>query len=532
MLPLNPQGFGRLAPHLAFNTAISFVTNTNWQSYGGETTLSLLLADGRADGAQLPLGRHRHRARRWRVARAFARASATTLGNFWVDLTRITLYVLLPLVDRRRARLRRARRAADLSAVRSTRRRSKAPSRPSRSGPSPARRRSSSSAPMAAASSTPIPRIRSRTRTPVTNLIEILAMLSLSVRRSPITFGRMVGDARAGLGAARGDGAVRWSPARRRLLGRGRRQSAAARALGVDPACGNMEGKEVRFGTRLSALFAAITTGASCGAVNAMHDSFTPLGGLVPLFLIQLGEILPGGVGSGLYGMLVFALHRGLRRRADGRAARRNTSARRSRRSEMKLAMLAVLILPLSILGFTAVAAVLPGGARRPRQRRAARAVGDPLRLLLGDGNNGSAFAGLTANTPWYNTTLGIAMLLGRFAYRRAGDGHRRLARGQAEAAAVAPARFPTHGAAVRRPAGRRDPDPGRPAVLPRPRPRPDRRALPDARRQDLLMDRTDDPTMPAITCHARRSTARILRRAAPRRLRASSTRARWSATR
>ena len=187
-------------------------------------------------------------------------------------------------------------------------------------------------------------------------------------------------------------------------------------ALGVDPAMGNMEGKELRFGLAMSALFAVVTTGLSCGAVNAMHSSLTPLGGLVPLFMIQLGEVLPGGVGSGLYGMLVIAI---LTVFIAGLMVGRTPDylGKKIEVREMKLVMLALLILPLAILGFSAVAAMLPSGL-------SSLANGGPHGLTeilyaysSAAGNNGSAFAGLNANTGWYNTTLGIAMFLGRFAY-------------------------------------------------------------------------------------------------------------------
>ena len=248
-----------------------------------------------------------------------------------------------------------------------------------------------------------------------------------------------------------------------------------------------MEGKEVRFGQALSALYVVATTGLSCGAVNAMHNSLTPLGGLVPLFLIQLGEILPGGVGSGLYGMIVIAI---LTVFIAGLMVGRTPEylGKKIEAREMKLAMLALLILPLAILGFSAAAAMLPTALES-----LANAGPHGLTEILyayssAAGNNGSAFAGLTANTPWYNTTLGIAMLLGRFAY---------VVPVMAIAGALAAKKkvpassgtFPTHGAAVRRPAHRRDPDPRRPAVFPGARARPDRRALPDARRQDVLKE-------------------------------------------
>ena len=187
-------------------------------------------------------------------------------------------------------------------------------------------------------------------------------------------------------------------------------------SLGLDPAGGNMEGKEIRFGQAMSALFVAVTTGLSCGAVNAMHDSLTPLGGLVPMFLIQLGEVLPGGVGSGLYGMIVFAI---LSVFIAGLMVGRTPEflGKKIEAREMKLAMLAVLILPLAILGFTAVSAMLPL-ALAGIANNGPHGLSEILYAYSSAaGNNGSAFAGLNANTPWFNVTLAIAMVLGRFGY-------------------------------------------------------------------------------------------------------------------
>jgi K+-transporting ATPase ATPase A chain len=187
-------------------------------------------------------------------------------------------------------------------------------------------------------------------------------------------------------------------------------------AIGIDPTFGNWEGKEVRFGTALSATWAAVTTGTSCGAVNSMHDSFTPLGGLVPLFLIQLGEVLPGGVGSGLYGILVFAIIAvfvaGLMVGRTPEYLGKKIGAR-----EMKLAVLAILILPVSILGFSAIAAVLDVGKAGPLNTGPHGLSEILYAFSSATGNNGSAFAGISANTPFYNVLLGLAMLLGRFAY-------------------------------------------------------------------------------------------------------------------
>jgi K+-transporting ATPase ATPase A chain len=231
----------------------------------------------------------------------------------------------------------------------------------------------------------------------------------------PYTFGRMVGDTRQGwaLLAAMltilvgGVLVAYWAEANGNPI---------LTALGLDAAGGNMEGKEVRFGVAMSALYAAVTTGLSCGCVNAMHDSFTPLGGLVPLLLIQLGEVLPGGVGSGLYGMLVFAIVAvfvaGLMVGRTPEYLGKKIEAR-----EMKLAMLALLILPLSILGFSSAAAMLPS-ALESLANAGPHGLSEFLYAYSSAaGNNGSAFAGLNANTPWYNTTLGLGMMLGRFGY-------------------------------------------------------------------------------------------------------------------
>jgi K+-transporting ATPase ATPase A chain len=187
-------------------------------------------------------------------------------------------------------------------------------------------------------------------------------------------------------------------------------------ALGLDPAAGNLEGKELRFGQAMTSLYVAVTTGLSCGAVNAMHDSLTPLGGLVPLFLIQLGEVLPGGVGSGLYGLVVFAI---LSVFIAGLMVGRTPEflGKKIESREIKLAMLAVLILPLAILGFSAIAAVLPA-ALSSLANSGPHGLSEILYAYTSaTGNNGSAFAGLSANTPWWNYTTGIAMALGRFAY-------------------------------------------------------------------------------------------------------------------
>ncbi len=412
VLPLNPQGFSAVAPDLAFNTAISFVTNTNWQAYGGETTMSHLVQMAgltvqnflsAATGIALALV----------LVRALARSGARTVGNFWVDVTRATLYLLLPfslvvaLAYVATGLPQTLLGSIDVTTLEGAK-------QTLALGP--------------VASQEAIKQLGTNgggffnvnaahpfeNATAISNMISIWAMLVISAAL-PITFGRMVGDDRQGWGLLAamlviliaGVGFAYWAEANGNPL---------LTALGVDQIAGNMEGKEVRFGTAMSALYAAVTTGLSCGAVNSMHDSFTPLGGLVPLVLIQLGEVLPGGVGSGLYGMLVFAIVAvfiaGLMVGRTPEYLGKKIEAR-----EMKLAMLALLILPFAILGFSAIAVMLPK-ALESLANSGPHGLSEILYAYSSaTGNNGSAFAGLSANTPWYNMTLGIAMLLGRFAY-------------------------------------------------------------------------------------------------------------------
>ena len=411
-LPLNPQGFDAVTPDLAFNTAVSFLTNTNWQAYSGETTMSHLTQMAglsvhnflsAATGIALAVA----------VTRAFARSGATTLGNFWVDLTRVTLYVLLPIAIGLAIlyvalgvpqTLLGAFDATTLEGAKQT----------------------ISVGPMA--SQEAIKQLGTNgggffnanaahpfeNPSALSNVVSIVAMLVLS-SALPIAFGHMVGAPRQGyallaamaLLLVAGVLVTYWSEAAGDPL---------HVALGLDPAAGNMEGKEVRFGQAMTALFVAATTGLSCGAVNAMHDSLTPLGGLVPMLMIQLGEVLPGGVGSGLYGMIVFAV---LSVFVAGLMVGRTPEylGKKIQAREVKLAVLAVVILPVAILGFTAVSAMLPD-ALAGLNNAGPHGLSELLYAYSSAaGNNGSAFAGLTANTPWFNVTLGIAMMLGRFAY-------------------------------------------------------------------------------------------------------------------
>lgn len=411
-LPLNPQGFPGVPSDLAFNTAVSFVTNTNWQNYGGETTMShfsqmagLTVQNflSAATGMALAVA----------MTRALARSKVSTLGNFWVDMTRATLYVLMPLaiVVALAFVAMGLPQTLDASVTATT---LEGANQVISLGP--------------VASQEAIKQLGTNgggffnvnaahpfeNPTAWSNYLNIFAMLSISAALV-YTFGQMVGNRRQGWALISamavlliaGVAVTYWAEAQGNTI---------LTAIGVDPSLGNMEGKEVRFGQAMTALYAAVTTGLSDGGVNGMHGSFTGLGGLVPMFLIQLGEVLPGGVGSGLYGMLVFAI---LSVFVAGLMVGRTPEflGKKIEGREMKFAMLAVLILPLVILGFTAVSAMLPFAV-------ASIGTAGPHGLseilyayTSAAGNNGSAFGGLTGNTVWYNTTLGIAMLLGRFAY-------------------------------------------------------------------------------------------------------------------
>ena len=420
LLPLNPQGFGPVSPDLAFNTAASFTTNTNWQNYAGESTLSygsqmvglvfhnfVSAAAGIAVAAAL--------------VRGVARHSAKTVGNFWVDLVRVNLHLLLPLslvfalflVSQGMIQnFKPYEKAAPVESL-------------SRSG------LEGDSAPQTiphgpTASQAAIKMLGTNgggffnanashpyeNPTPLSNFIQ---MLSIFLIPSGLTYylGRKVRNQKHGW-AVWGAMAILFLAAVLACWRAESRGNPRLHALGLDPAGGNMEGKEVRFGIFNSALFATVTTDASCGAVNAMHDSFTPLGGMIPLFNIQLGEVVFGGVGSGLYGMLVFVV---LAVFLTGLMVGRTPEylGKKIESYDVKVSVLAILILIFSILGFSAWALVSRWG-----QAGLNNAGPHGLSEILyayssGVGNNGSAFAGLNGNTFWYNLTLGLAMLFGRF---------------------------------------------------------------------------------------------------------------------
>jgi K+-transporting ATPase ATPase A chain len=438
-LPLNPQGFGPLSPDLAFNTAVSFTTNTNWQSYGGESTLSYFsqmvglvfhnfvsAAAGIAVAAAL--------------VRGIARHSSKTIGHFWVDLIRVNLYLLLPLcivyavflVSQGMIQNFKPYEKATLiepvtmqvhlkdaegqetkdSEGKALMEQRKVETQIIAQGPTASQVAikilgTNGGGFFNANASHPY-----ENPTPLSNFIQ---MLSIFLIPSGLTYylGRMVRNQRHGWAVWAAMAILFLGP----LMLSWWSESAGnprLHSLGVNAAGGNMEGKEVRFGIFNSALFAAVTTGASCGAVNSMHDSFTPLGGLVPLFNIQLGEVVFGGVGAGLYGMLVFVL---LAVFLTGLMVGRTPEylGKKIEPYEVKFSVLALLILIFSILGFTAWAAVSPWGLAG-LNNAGPHGLSEMLYAYSsGTGNNGSAFAGLAANTPWYNTTVGLAMLFGRF---------------------------------------------------------------------------------------------------------------------
>ncbi len=408
VLPFNPAGQAAVAEDLSFNTAISFITNTNWQNYGGESTISYLVQMlglthqnflSAATGIALAIA----------MIRGFARSSARTVGNFWVDVTRCTLYVLLPLCvvytlflvwQGVPQTLGDYVEATTLEGAKQT----------IAVGP--------------VASQVAIKMLGTNgggffnanaahpfeNPTALSNFVQMVSIFALGAALTNV-FGRMVGNERQGwailavMGVlfVAGVGVTYWAETS---------GTSALNSLGLTG--GNMEGKEVRFGIVGSALFAVVTTAASCGAVNAMHDSFTALGGMIPLLNIELGEIVVGGVGAGLYGMLLFVV---LAIFVAGLMVGRTPEyvGKKIEAREVKMAMLAILVLPLMILGFTAVAVVLPGplaSIANPGPHGFSEIL---YAFTSATGNNGSAFAGLTGNTFFYNLTLACAMFVGRF---------------------------------------------------------------------------------------------------------------------
>jgi K+-transporting ATPase ATPase A chain len=407
-LPFNPAGQSAVAEDLAFNTAISFVTNTNWQNYGGESTMSYLVQMlglthqnflSAATGIALAVA----------LIRGFSRASVRTVGNFWVDVTRTTLYVLLPICvvytlflvwQGMPQTLGPYIEATTLEGAKQT----------IAVGP--------------VASQVAIKMLGTNgggffnanaahpfeNPTALSNFVQMLSIFLIGAALTNV-FGRMVGNQRQGwailavMGVlfVAGVTVTYWAEAN---------GTAGLDALGLTG--GNMEGKEVRFGIIASSLFAVVTTAASCGAVNAMHDSFTALGGMIPLINMQLGEIIVGGVGAGLYGMLLFVV---LAIFVAGLMVGRTPEyvGKKIEAREVKMAMLAILVLPLMYLGWTAVAVVLPSTVAAMNNAGPHGFTEVLYAYTSATGNNGSAFGGLSGNTFFYNLTLASAMFVGRF---------------------------------------------------------------------------------------------------------------------
>ncbi len=445
ILPLNPQGLGAVSPDSSFNTAISFVSNTNWQGYAGEFTLSYLTQMlalavqnffSAATGMAVVIA----------LIRGFARHSAETIGNFWVDMTRSTLYILLPLslvlalilvsqgvvqdfspypmvqtveattydnpsLDAAGNPLKDA--AGNPVTVKTTTRAQTLPLGPVASQEAIKELGTNGGGFFNANSAHPY-----ENPTPLTNFLEILAILLIPAALC-YTFGAMVGDIRQGwtllatmtlvLTIMLAVAEYAESSGNPALTALGVNQQVSAAQSG-----GNMEGKETRFGIVNSALFATVTTATSCGAVNAMHDSFTPLGGLVPLANIQLGEVIFGGVGSGLYGMLIYAV---IAVFIAGLMIGRTPEylGKKIEAFDIKMASLTILIPPLLILVGTATAVMMEAGKSGVANPGAHGFSEILYAFSSAAGNNGSAFAGLSANTPFYNLALGVVMFFGRF---------------------------------------------------------------------------------------------------------------------
>jgi K+-transporting ATPase ATPase A chain len=405
LLPWNPAKLGAVSPDSSFNTSTSFVTNTNWQGYGGETTMSYLTQMlgltvqnfvSAATGMAILVA----------FIRGLARKSANTIGNFWVDLTRTTLYILLPLS------IVLALALVSQGVVQTFSEYKAVNGQVLAVGP--------------AASQIAIKQIGTNgggffnvnsahpfeNPTPLSGFLEMLSILLLPAALC-YTFGKMVGDTRQGW-AVLAAMTLTLLPLLALCYAAEQSGNPAFDRLGVDQTGGNMEGKEVRYGIANSTLWAATTTAASNGSVNSMHDSYTPLGGLVPLFLMQFSEVIYGGVGSGLYGMLVFVLVTVF---ISGLMVGRTPEylGKKVEAYEMKMASLIILIMPFVVLIFTALSVVLAPGLKG-MSNPGAHGFSEALYAYSSQGNNnGSAFAGFSANTPYHNTMGGIAMFFARF---------------------------------------------------------------------------------------------------------------------
>jgi potassium-transporting ATPase potassium-binding subunit len=415
VLPLNPMGLKSVTPDLAFNTAISFVTNTNWQSYSGETTLSNL-SQMLGLTVQNFLSAATGMAALIAFIRGLVRHTTNKLGNFWVDLIRSTLYILLPLALILALVLvsqgvvqtfqpYKIVQTLDQSAGQSTQ---TLPLGPVASQVAIKQLGTNGGGYFNVNSAHPF-----ENPTPLSNFLEMLAILLIPAALT-YTFGKMVGDTRQGWAILAAMTLVLVLMAGLAIWSEGQGNPALA-SLGISQSMGNMEGKEVRFGTASSALWATVTTAASNGSVNSMHDSFLPLGGLVPMWMIQLGEVIFGGVGSGLYGMLVFVI---IAVFIAGLMVGRTPEylGKKIEIYEMKMSALIVLIPILTVLIGTAVALVLPAG-RAGIFNAGPQGFSEVLYAFSSAGNNnGSAFAGLGANNGFYNIALGLAMLVARYA--------------------------------------------------------------------------------------------------------------------
>jgi potassium-transporting ATPase potassium-binding subunit len=417
-LPFNPQGQTAVEQSLAFNTAVSFITNTNWQNYGGETTMSYLVQMAglavhnflsAATGIALAIA----------LVRGFARREAKTIGNFWVDLTRTTLYILLPLSvvvglffvwQGMPQNLNAYVDATTLEGAKQT----------IAQGPVA----SQEVIKMMGTNGGGFFNVNSahpyENPNALTNFVQMILIFSIGAALTNV-LGRMVKDERQGWAIFAAMGVLflagvttmYWAEAHPNPAFAAFHVDSAPSAL---QAGGNMEGKEVRFGIADSAIFGTATTDASCGAVNGMFDSFMPLGGMVPLINIQLGEVIFGGVGSGLYGILAFAI---VAMFVAGLMVGRTPEylGKKLESREVKMTILALLSLPLSILGWTALATVLPAGLAGIANTGPHGFTEILYSFTSATGNNGSAFAGLSANTLFYNMTLAGAMLMGRFIF-------------------------------------------------------------------------------------------------------------------
>lgn len=415
-LPLNPQGMAAVSTDSAFNTAISFVSNTNWQGYAGESTMSHL-TQMLALTVQNFLSAATGIAVVFALIRGFAARSSQVIGNFWVDITRITLWLLLPLSLVMALFLAGQGVVQNFDAYKDVAT-LEGGTQTLAMGPVASQEAikmlgTNGGGFFNANSAHPYENPNA-----LSNFAQMLAIFLIPAALC-FAFGRGVGDLRQGW-AVLAAMTVIFAIAVVAIIPAEQAGNPLLPPLGVDQlasstqAGGNMEGKEVRFGITASSLFAVITTAASCGAVNAMHDSFTPLGGMVPLVLMQLGEVVFGGVGSGLYGMLVFAI---LAVFMAGLMIGRTPEylGKKIGAHEMKLASIVILVTPIVVLAGTAIA-VMAGAGKAGIANPGAHGFSEILYALSSAGNNnGSAFAGLSANTPFYNTLLGVAMWLGRF---------------------------------------------------------------------------------------------------------------------